>query len=204
MKRNRRMLNRIPIGRVAGETLLELLDGAHTPILQHVRVVVAGVGNLLRGDDGFGVEVARALLRQQPPPGVTVLDIGIGGIHLVQELFEKVDLLVVIDAVEIGRPPGTVAVIRPTIREPTGPDDLADIHYANPERALMLAGALGVLPIETWLVGCQPFDAQRVGEGLSAEVTGAIEPAAAEVRMLVSEFGVPWRGRRSRRMLDTS
>ena len=154
---------------------------------------MAGVGNVLRGDDGFGVEVAQLLLRRPVPAGVKVMDVGIGGIHLVQELHDPVGALVVIDAVELGRPPGTLAVIRPAIRAPQGPDDLADVHYANPERALMLAGALGVLPPIAWLVGCQPLDADRVGEGLSAEVAAAVVPAAAEVRRLAGELGVEWR-----------
>ena len=154
---------------------------------------MAGVGNVLRGDDGFGVEVAQLLLRRPVPAGVKVMDVGIGGIHLVQELHDPVGALVVIDAVELGRPPGTLAVIRPTIREPQGPDDLADVHYANPERALMLAGALGVMPPVAWLVGCQPLDAERVGEGLSPEVAAAVGPAAAEVRRLAGELGVEWR-----------
>lgn len=158
-----------------------------------MRVVVAGVGNVLRGDDGFGVEVAHALERAPAPPGIRVMDVGIGGIHLVQELFDPADALIVIDAVELGREPGTLVVIRPTVREPSRPDDLADLHYANPERALMLAGALGVMPATAWLVGCQPQDAERVGEGLSAPVAAAVEPAAAEVRRLVSELGIEWR-----------
>ena len=153
---------------------------------------MAGVGNVLRGDDGFGVEVAHVLQRLPAPNGVKVMDIGIGGIHLVQELHDGFDALVVVDAVELERPPGTLAVILPTVREPDGPDDLADIHYANPERAFMLAGALGVLPEIRWLVGCQPLDADRVGEGLSLEVAAAVEPAAAEVRRIVTDLGVVW------------
>lgn len=153
---------------------------------------MAGVGNVLRGDDGFGVEVAQLLQRGPMPEGVKVLDVGIGGIHLVQELHDAVDGLVVVDAVELGRPPGTLAVISPTVRVPSGPDDLADVHYANPERAIMLAGALGVLPPTTWLLGCQPRDADRLGHGLSPEVAAAVAPAAAEVRRLVRELGVNW------------
>lgn len=147
---------------------------------------MAGVGNVLRGDDGFGVEVARRLAEEGVPSYVRVLDIGIGGIHLVQELLEPTDMLIVIDAVEFERPPGTVLVIRPDIREPSGPDDLADVHYAKPERALMLAGALDVLPAATWLVGCQPRDAVRLGEGLSPEVEGAVEAAIHEIRVLLA------------------
>lgn len=150
-----------------------------------MRIVVAGVGNVLRGDDGFGVVVAQRLAAEELPDHVHVLDVGIGGIHLVQELFEPAAALIVVDAVDLGRAPGTVLVIRPTVREPSGPDDLADVHYAKPERALMLAGALNVLPAATWLVGCQPRDADRLGEGLSDEVARAVEVAVSEVRALV-------------------
>ena len=153
---------------------------------------MAGVGNVLRGDDGFGVVVAQRLAAEGTPPDVRVLDVGIGGIHLVQELFDPFDALVVVDAVDLGRAPGTVLTIRPEVAAPTGPDDLADMHYATPERALMLANALGVLPATVWLVGCQPADADTLGDRLSAEVEAAVEPAAAEVRRLLAELGFAW------------
>ena len=163
-----------------------------------MRVVVAGVGNVLRGDDGFGVRVAQRLLEQPLPPGVRVLDIGIGGIHLVQELLEAADALVVVDAVDLGRPPGTVLVIRPDVFDVTAlplaqrRDELADMHYATPERAFMLASAIGVLPKVTLMVGCQPVDASTPGEGLSPKIAPYVEVAAAEVRRLVTELGVTW------------
>jgi hydrogenase maturation protease len=149
-------------------------------------VLVAGVGNVLRGDDGFGVAVAQRLLEEPLPPEVQVLDVGIGGIHLVQELLEPVDALVIVDATELGRPAGAVAVIQPDVRVPSGPDDLADTHYATPERALMLARALNLLPERVWIVGCQPADADRLGDELSPPVAAAVEPAVAEVRRLVA------------------
>jgi hydrogenase maturation protease len=72
-------------------------------------------------------------------------------------------------------------------------DELADMHYATPERAFMLAHGLGVLPPVTWLVGCQPgAESDRPGADLSHEVRAAIGPAAAEVRRLVTEAGVHW------------
>ena len=157
-----------------------------------MRILVAGVGNVLRGDDGFGVAVAQRLLEHDVPDGVQVIDIGIGGIHLVQELFAGADALVVVDAVDLSRPPGTVVVQRPDISEITGPDDLADVHYATPERALMFARALEILPEKVWLVGCQAVDAVRLGEGLSPALVGAVDPAADEVRRLVRELGVDW------------
>lgn len=157
-----------------------------------MRILVAGVGNVLRGDDGFGVAVAHRLLERNVPEGVEVLDIGIGGIHLVQELLAGADALVVVDAVDLDSAPGTVVVQRPDIREIAGPDDLADVHYATPERALMFARGLEILPASVWLVGGQVVDAERLGEGLSPALAGAVEPAAGEVRRLVREFGVDW------------
>jgi hydrogenase maturation protease len=153
---------------------------------------------VLRGDDGFGVAVAQRLEREPRPPEVTVLETGIGGIHLVQELLDETDALVIVDAVDRRRDPGTVFVIRPDVRDVKEMplrerhDFLADMHYATPERALMLARGLGVLPHSVWIVGCQPEDAERLGEGLSAPVAAAVEPAAAEVRRLVAELGVEW------------
>lgn len=163
-----------------------------------MRILVAGTGNLLRGDDGFGVVLARRLAQGGTPAGVQVLDIGIGGIHLVQELLDPVDVLVVLDAVDVGRTPGTVIVLRPDVRDVAAlpvsqrHDELADMHYATPERVFLLARGLGILPASTWIVGAQPEDAQRVGEGLSPAVDAALDAAAREVRRLVSEAGTPW------------
>lgn len=161
-------------------------------------MLVACFGNVLRGDDGFGVAVAERLLSEPPPPGVQVLDVGIGGIHLVQELLEPTDGLVAVDAVDLGQPPGTVVVVRPDVADVTATtpdqrrDTLADMHYATPERAFLLARGLGVLPTATVLVGCQVGDAQQLGRGLSAAVRCGVEAAAAEVRGVVTQLGVGW------------
>ncbi|WP_219415768.1 hydrogenase maturation protease [Pseudonocardia nigra] len=163
-----------------------------------MNVIVAGVGNLLRGDDGFGVLVAQRLAASGSPSGVRVLDIGIGGIHLVQELLTPVDVLIVVDAVELGREPGTVLVIRPQVADLAAMpqtqrhDELADMHYVTPERAFLLARGLGVLPPVTWLVACQATPSDRPGAEVSAPVLAALDVAAAQVRRLVREAGVSW------------
>ena len=159
-----------------------------------MRVLVAGVGNVLRGDDGFGVEVARRLRTIDLGHDVRVVETGIGGIHLVQEMLEPADALIVIDAVDRGRPPGTVMVIEPEVADVEAMpalerfDFLADMHYTKPERALMLAKALKVLPPRFLLVGCQPEDADRIGEGLSPSVRAAVDVAVEEVRRIVRDL----------------
>ncbi len=163
-----------------------------------MRVLVACFGNVLRGDDGVGVAVAHRLAAGPLPDGVEVHEVGIGGIHLVQELLDPTDALVIVDAIDMGRPPGTVVVVRPEVRDLSAiapeerGDELADMHYATPDRAMMLARSLGVLPDETVLVGCQVTDPDAVGDGMSPQVSGAVEAVASEVRSVVRDLGVDW------------
>lgn len=154
-------------------------------------MLIACFGNILRGDDGFGVAVARVLAADPPPAPIEVMEVGIGGIHLVQELLVGgVQVLLVVDAVDVDRPPGTVVTIVPDVQDLTDlptldrRELLADMHYATPERALMLARELGVLPGTVRLVGCQSLDAERVGEGLSSAVERGVPVAVREVRRL--------------------
>ena len=60
-------------------------------------VLVACVGNVLRGDDGFGPAVA-ARLDGKLPAGARLIETGIGGIALVQELLAGYEGLVIVDA----------------------------------------------------------------------------------------------------------
>jgi hydrogenase maturation protease len=161
-----------------------------------MRAIVACFGNVLRGDDGFGVAVAQRMRAAPLPDGVEVMEVGTGGIHLVQELLDPVEVLVVVDAVDLGRRPGTVVVMVPDVVDVSElsvherRDQLADMHYATPQRALMLARGLSALPATTWLVGCQAVDAGALGEGLSPPVAAAVDAAAGEIRSLLAASGV--------------
>lgn len=164
-----------------------------------MELVVAAFGNVLRTDDGFGVEVLQALQEEGLPVGVTGMDVGIGGIHLVQHLLaEPTDALVVLDAVDLPRPPGTVLVVEPDVEDlddlpvMARRDHLADMHYATPDRALMLARAMGVLPPVTRTIGCVPVDADTPGMGLTPTIARAVPVAAAEVRRVARELGLAW------------
>jgi hydrogenase maturation protease len=156
-------------------------------------MLIAGVGNVLRGDDGFGVVVAQRMLHLVLPHGITVVETGIAGIALVHELQKGWGGLIVIDALDRGRSPGTVMVIEPEIIDIDAlssaerGDVLADMHLATPDRVLMLARALGVLPDWVRIVGCQPFDAHAVHDGLSPEVSRAVDVAVTEVLRLAND-----------------
>ncbi|HUQ63153.1 MAG TPA: hydrogenase maturation protease [Acidimicrobiales bacterium] len=159
-----------------------------------MRILVAGVGNTLRADDGFGPEVAHRLEAMTLPDGVHVVETGIGGIALVQELQEGWDALIVVDTVDFDRTPGNVMLIDPEVIDVNAlsvserHDLLADMHLANPERVLMLAKALGVLPPHVLMVGCQPVDPHGVGETLSPPVAAAVDVAIREILRHVDEL----------------
>lgn len=138
------------------------------------RILVACVGNLLRRDDGFGPAVAVAL-EQRLPEGVEVLESGIGGIALLQELLAGCDGLVLVDAVDRGADPGTVFVITPEVGEAV---HVADVHLANPERVLTMAKAMGALPERVMIVGCQPTNVDELEHALSPAVERAVPVAA--------------------------
>jgi hydrogenase maturation protease len=155
------------------------------------RTLVACVGNVLRGDDGFGVAVANQLAAQVLPPGVDVIETGIGGMTIIHQLMAGYDALVVVDAVDHGAQPGTVFVLDPQVADPAGMSTdewrarFSNLHLAEPSRVLLLARAAGVLPEKVVLIGCQPFCCDEYAETLSPPVQAAVEVAAAKVRELV-------------------
>ena len=140
------------------------------------RVLVAGIGNVFAGDDGFGPEVARRLSGRAGPAGVRVVDYGIRGLHLAYDLLEPWDALVLVDAVPDRGAVGSVAVLE------VNPGDVRagaqlDAHGMDPATVLATLGALGgQLPPRTLLVGCQVCDTAE-GMGLSAPVAAAVDDA---------------------------
>jgi hydrogenase maturation protease len=157
------------------------------------RVLVACVGNVLRGDDGFGQAVEQHLVADGPlPPGVDLIETGIGGMGIVQQLMQGYDTLIVVDAVDHGAAPGTLFVLEPEVRDPaTLPMDewrerFSNLHLAEPARVFLLARALGVLP-RVLLVGCQPLACEEFTQTLSPPVAAAVDLAVRRVRDLAAE-----------------
>jgi hydrogenase maturation protease len=147
------------------------------------RTLIAGFGNVLRGDDGFGVEVLRQLgARGIASESVELLDVGTGGIRLAQELMNPFDRLIIIDAATRGGAPGTVYTL--TIDE-VRPTREIDMHTTVPSRALEVAQALGPLPAEMFLIGCEPDVVDAWSTELSPLVANAVARAVREVEALL-------------------
>ncbi len=150
-----------------------------------MRTLVAGVGNVFLGDDGFGVAVARRLAATGVPDGVEVGDFGIRGIHLAYELTSGYDLTILVDAIPAGRAPGTLSVLEPTL--PEAAPAFVDAHAMTPDAVLTLASGLD-LPRggRVLLVGCEPADVTP-GMDLSPPVAAAVPEAAGLVLELIAQ-----------------
>lgn len=154
------------------------------------RVLVAGMGNELLGDDGFGIAAARRCAAAGLGDHVTIVEAGIAGIGLVQDLMDRYLTVVILDAADRGGEPGSLHVLEVTVPDLAALDPLerrelvADMHATVPSRVLVLARALGVLPRSAYLVGCQPAS-MELGDPLSEPVARAIGPAVDRVRFLV-------------------
>ncbi len=144
------------------------------------RVLVAGVGNVLRGDDGFGPAVTELL--KGLPPGAEVIETGTGGIALLQELMVGCSGLILVDAVERGAPPGTLFFIEPEVDHAV---HVPDVHLANPARVLSMAKTMGVLPDRVVIIGCQPLDTEELCQGLSPPVQRALASAVKKIEETV-------------------
>lgn len=155
------------------------------------RVLVAGVGNVFLGDDGFGVEVVHRLAGRELPEGVEVVDFGIRGMDLAYALHDDYELIVFVDATPRGGEPGTVYLLEPEIEEDGGVT--LDTHGMDPIKVIKLSRALGAPPTRTLVVGCEPQvivggeDYDDMLMELSEPVRAAVEEAANLVESLVHE-----------------
>ncbi|MGK4585707.1 hydrogenase maturation protease [Kitasatospora sp. HPMI-4] len=180
------------------------------------RVLVAGVGNIFLGDDGFGVETVRRLAARPLPEGVEAVDFGVRGVHLAYRLLDGYRTLVLVDAVQREDRPGTLYLIEPTGDGPVEADySLLDGHRMGPDAVLALLATLsagtGASPPERVLVvGCEP---ESVDErlGLSPVVAAAVDRAVELILRVVRDgeaaglvrpvgFGGPVAGREERKV----
>ncbi|MFI8455499.1 hydrogenase maturation protease [Kitasatospora sp. NPDC085464] len=159
------------------------------------QVLVAGVGNIFLGDDGFGVETVRRLAGHPLPDGVEAVDVGVRGVDLAYRLLDGYRTAVLVDATCRGGAPGTVYLIEAADEPLEAP--LLDGHRMGPDAVLALLGTLaagtgGEPPGRVLVVGCEPASLEE-GIGLSAPVAAAVEEAVRVVLRVVDEATQPER-----------
>jgi len=157
------------------------------------RVLVAGMGNDLRQDDGFGIVVIRRFFEDGVPEGVQVYEAGIAGIGLVQELMDGYQALVIVDTTDRGGEPGKIYLLEVEVpdteqlTEESRQEFLADTHLTVPSKALALARAIEVLPPQVYILGCQPKE-HELGMGLSEPVERGADEAITRLRELTTSL----------------
>jgi hydrogenase maturation protease len=156
--------------------------------VEPLRVLVAGIGNVFLGDDGFGVALAQRLAARELPAGVEAVDYGIRGMDLAYALPEY-DAAILLDAAPRGGPPGTLYVIEPDAAEADG----FDAHGMDPVQVLALARTLGGTPPRTLVLACEPLtrmtgeEDELVGR-LSEPVEAALDGAERLVASLLEDI----------------
>jgi hydrogenase maturation protease len=162
------------------------------------RILVAGIGNELFGDDGFGVAVVERLAERQrsaaaadADSALTFLNAGTRGFDLVSALIDGYSAAILVDATPRGGVPGTLYVLDPTPSDAalgSGLDVWLDPHRLDPVRALLLARSLGAPLSRILVVGCEPAAELEMSSELSPAVAAAVEPAMREVDRLAAEL----------------
>lgn len=145
------------------------------------RVLVAGIGNVFLGDDGFGVQVVRQIARGAIPEGVDVVDYGIRGVHLAYDLLGgPYGTVVLVDAAPVDGPPGTVAVLE--VDTTAGADGAAEAGgEAGPAGGLEFPFPAAADPAAGALASVAPVAAGpgRAGDGRAAgSATATVAPPA--------------------------
>ena len=161
------------------------------------RVLVLGIGNILWGDEGFGVRAAEAFhAAYETPRDVAVMDGGTQGLYLVQHVAAAEDLLV-FDAIDYGLPPGTLHLVHgDEVPKFTGTKKMS-LHQTGFQEVLSAADLLGRSPRRLALVGCQPLDLEAWGGALTEPVRAAIGPALHAAAEVLAGWGVQLAPRRA-------
>ncbi len=155
------------------------------------RILVAGIGNVFLGDDGFGVALADRIARHELPAGVEVRDFGIRGMDLAFAMQDGYDAVVLLDATPRGEPPGTLYVIE--VHDAPDVQTTPDGHGMDPVAVLALVRAFGSVPPRTYVVGCEPQTRMTPDDDdpvvqLSEPVRAALDPAIGLVKSLLHEI----------------
>ncbi len=161
------------------------------PTTQQPRILVAGIGNIFLGDDGFGVEVVRRLSTREIPAGVRVADFGIRGLDLTYALQDGYETTILVDAYPHGQAAGTVSLVEPDLDKlDKSQPDIVDAHGMDPLTVLRAARASSAKLNKVLLVGCEPatLGGEEGQMGLSEPVEAAVEVAVQLITSLAKEI----------------
>ncbi len=157
-------------------------NAAEDRATQKASILIAGIGNIFLGDDGFGVEVVRRLAARKLPAAVRVADFGIRGFDLAYALQDGYKTTILVDAFPHGQKPGTISVLDPDLNDvgsEEAPQAGVDTHGMNPLNVLRMAASMGAPLKGIFLLGCEPatLGPDEGQMGLSEPVEKAVDEA---------------------------
>ncbi len=152
-------------------------------------ILVAGIGNIFLGDDGFGPEVIGHISKSLAGPRVRVTDYGIRGMHLAYDLLDGCEALVLVDALPNRGSPGELHIFEADHETLTAAVGL-DAHAMDPAAVFASLAALGGTPPYTIVIGCE-VDNVDEGIGLSDPVAAAVPAAAKAIEDVMARLLTP-------------
>ncbi|MFN2569659.1 MAG: hydrogenase maturation protease [Candidatus Dormibacteria bacterium] len=158
------------------------------------RILISGAGNVLRGDDGFGIILAGRLAEAGLPDSVTIMESGMAGLTLVQEMLNGYQGVIVLDVVVRNKPPGTLVLLEPRAAQVSALSDAqragfqTNTHETDPSRSFFLAQAMGCMPPRARVLGCEPLRVDDCISELSAPVAAALPEAERMVVTTVHQW----------------
>jgi hydrogenase maturation protease len=155
-----------------------------------MKILIAGVGNLLKCDDGLGPQVVMKLNQTKLPPHVDVMDLGTSGMDIIH-YSRNYDRIIFIDAVKLGKSPGTVYRIEPREVKETEDEDLrrmiyTSMHEVDLENVIAVGRRLGDMPKDILIIGCEPEDTSTMKIGLTEKVNSAVPKI---IELILQEIG---------------
>lgn len=168
-------------------------ESTQPTITEKTSILVAGIGNIFLGDDGFGVEVVKRLAGVELPSGVRVADFGIRGFDLAYALQDGYETTILVDACPRGEAPGTLYVVEPNlsaIDTADAPQGVVETHGMNPMTVLRMAKAMNGSMKKILLVGCEPatLGGEEGQMGLSEPVEAAVDGGVKLITSLIDRI----------------
>jgi hydrogenase maturation protease len=155
------------------------------------RILVAGIGNIFFGDDAFGGEVIKELIKSPLPEGVDALDFGIRSYDLAYAIMDGYAATILVDITARGEPPGTVYLIE-LDQEKIGnlEESAPDGHSLDPVAVLRLTQSLGGRIERLYLIACEPavLETEDGRMELSEPVQAAVPEAVLMIRRLLDNL----------------
>ncbi|MFA7270536.1 MAG: HyaD/HybD family hydrogenase maturation endopeptidase [Sterolibacterium sp.] len=143
------------------------------------KTIVLGIGNILLSDEGVGVRAIEALHEHfEIPADVEVIDGGTSAMELLDDL-SHAKLLIVVDALKAGRPPGSIVRLSGD-EVPVFFRSKLSPHQIGLSDVLATLELLGEAPRETIIVGIQPATLT-----LGMEISNEVKAMLPEVIRLV-------------------